>query len=248
MQSDTTLVIEGIEVRILFPKNNQTGCILALPGWNFSKTDCCEKSEFCKKASEKGFILVLPEMGKSVYSGEFYKETRKDWTKYPNREWVISKMIPQLQKNYNLLKPGGNNFLYGISTGARGVALIAMNTDSIFLAGACLSGDFDQSKLPGDNLMKGYYGSFEKFPERWNGTDNPSKNINKLKIPLFIAHGKLDKVVPFDQSETFKKEIHKTRPKQIVNFVSVENAGHDYSFWNSQTDAILKFFSEHCKK
>ncbi len=144
--------------------------------------------------------------------------------------------------HYQLLLPGNNNFLFGISTGARGVAMLALYSDNVFLAGAALSGDYNQLEMPNDNLVNGYYGSFEKFPERWSGKDNPQKNINKLRIPLFLAHGKSDKIVPYSQTLDFYNAISKMNYTlgHIININ--DTAGHSYSFWQSEYVKCFQIF------
>lgn len=240
--NDTTISIDSVLVDIRIPFGKTEGYILMLPGWNFSRTDCCNKSSFCKKALSAGFYLIMPEMGKSIYSGKFYKETRSEWKKYPSRTWVLESMIPFLQQKYGFLKEGGNNHLYGISTGARGVALLALHTKNIFKSGVALSGDYDQSLLKKDNLMIGYYGNYDLFPDRWNGEDNAFKNAGKIDIPLYFAHGSKDKVVPCSQSELFYKEMKKKHPAGKSEIHISEKAEHNYIFWDSETENALQFF------
>lgn len=241
---DTTLIIDSVLVEIIVPSGKTEGYILMLPGWNFSRTDCCNKSTFCKKATAAGFCLIMPEMGKSIYSGKFYKETRSEWKKYPSRVWVLESMIPLLQKNYGFLKDGGNNHLYGISTGARGVALLALHTKNIFKSGVALSGDYDQSLLKADNLMIGYYGTFSAFPDRWNGEDNALKNAQKIDIPLYLAHGRKDNIVPCSQTELFFEEMNKKNLKVKCEIHINEKAEHTYTFWDSETENALNFFQK----
>lgn len=241
---DTTLTIDSVLVDVLVPAGKTEGFILMLPGWNFSRTDCCEKSSFCKKALAAGYCLIMPEMGKSVYSCAFYKETRKEWKKYPSRAWLIKSMIPFFQNNYGFLKEGGNNHIYGISTGARGVALVALHTANIFKSGVALSGDYDQTLLKSDNLMIGYYGTFEAFPDRWNGEDNALKNAQKMNVPLYLAHGKMDKVVPCSQTEVFYKEMCAKNPKVKCEIHLNEKAEHNYAFWDSETENAIAFFKK----
>ena len=53
---DTTLSINGRAVSIKYPDTISCGTILCLPGWNFSRTDVCERSSFCKEALRRGFV------------------------------------------------------------------------------------------------------------------------------------------------------------------------------------------------
>ena len=241
---DTTFKINSTLVTIYFPSLPSKGSILMLPGWNFSRTKTCENSSFCKKALAQGYTLICPEMGKSLYASAIFTQTRKDWAIYPQLKFIVDTLLPSCQNRFKLLKNGDSNFVYGISTGARGGALVMENTNGIFISGALLSGDYDQTITLNDNLINGYYGSYKDFKDRWEGVDNPYKNSDKLKTPLFIGHGKNDKIVAFIQSEKFANALKKKGLK--INFICPQNSGHDFEFWESQTDAILKFF-EDCK-
>ncbi|MGC8824084.1 MAG: prolyl oligopeptidase family serine peptidase [Bacteroidales bacterium] len=218
--------------------------ILVLPGWNFPGDDICNKTDFCKQASREGFVLVMPDMQKSVYSSTIYPETRSDWLKNHTRGWITDSLIPFLQRNLKIFLPEQKNYLMGISTGGRGVALLACyDNANLFRAGAALSGDFDQTLMPDDNLMKGYYGSYQQYPQRWEEEDNPARNACRIRIPLFLAHGTEDKVVPATQTEVFYRALKKCSalPHQLH---LVSGGRHDYSFWASQYADILFFFNQ----
>jgi S-formylglutathione hydrolase FrmB len=244
LRGDTTLNISGHLVEIRLPKaNNALKNLLVLPGWNFSRNDWCKNSRLCSLALAKGYVLLLPEMGKSIYAWQTYPETRADWLSYPTGKWVIEEMIPYLQNQTRLLLPGQKNFLIGLSTGARGVALLAQWQNSLWLAGAALSGDYEPLLLQQDNLLIGFYGPYEKFPERWKGKDNPTQNIRLLQTPLYIGHGKKDKIVPAQQSEVFFQAIQKNNPNLAAKCAFfLRDASHDYKYWDSELDSIFAFF------
>jgi len=241
---DTTIIVGNVPVDFRFPRSPSGGVILVLPGWNFSRNDVCIKSGFCTKAMKQGYILVLPEMLKSVYSSALFPETRADWRRYPTLHWIIDTLIPFCRKQFQIFNEKGKNFLYGISTGARGVVLVAENTGSLFLAGAALSGDYDQTNMPADRLMTGTYGPYDQFKDRWEGPDNPSLHSNRLKIPLFLAHGKRDAVVPCQQTMDFSRKITTEDPGRGHILHLCDTCGHDYTFWNSQTDNVFRFFEK----
>ena len=244
IKSDTTIVLNHDSVDILFPSGEVKGTILVLPGWNYSRKKCCKESSFCSKALSEGYALVLPEMGKSIYASTVYSETRKDWLKFPQLKWVTDTLFSYISEKAGLLKNGGTNFIFGISTGGRGVALILEHTSNLFKAGAALSGDYDQRLDTTDNLMKGVYGTYSKFKQRWEGEDNALINANKIKVPLYLGHGADDKIVPFVQTKQFCKKLSETNSsiKHVLHIS--ENHGHDYTFWDSETDAVLRFFGE----
>lgn len=243
---DTTATIAGVPVNISFPEGKIIGSILVLPGWNFSREDACIKSDLCTLARKSGYCLIKPEMGKSAYLFKVFPETREEWKHYPTLQWVLDTLIPYCQNSMKLLLPGQKNFLFGISTGGRGVALVAVNTGNLFMAGASLSGDFNQLLWTGDKLMTGFLGPYDQFPERWSGRDNPAANAEKLKIPLFIGHGKDDKVVPTEQSVRFYELITSLHPETGHVLHLGDNAGHNYDYWNSEMQRIFAFFYKYC--
>jgi hypothetical protein len=247
-QSDTSLMVSNVRVDILFPENKTEGTILVLPGWNFKCDDICSRSNFCRLAKSMGFILIMPDMLKSIYASCLYPETRKDWLSYPTLPWITDTLVPFIRLHCKLLLAGQNNYLFGISTGARGVAMVALYTENIFIAGSGLSGDYNQLELQEDNLVKGYYGTCKQFPERWSGKDNPQKNASRLKIPLYLAHGKSDNIVPCSQTLEFYNTISMLNP-QLGHAINLnDTAGHNYSFWQSEYLNAFKFFEMHKSK
>ena len=218
------------------------GSILALHGWNLPYTDWCDKTTLCKEALSQGYIVVLPEMGKSNYNEKIYPETRKDWTKYPTRKWLIDTLLVFLQNEYQIFLNDQSNYVLGLSTGGRGAVLVALDRPDIFNAVACLSGDFDQTQLPEDNLYRGFYGAFSKFEERWKKMDNVITNIQNFKVPIYLGHGLLDDVTSVLQSNLFYDSLQLYHPK-LRSLLHIDSAAkHDYDYWNSEVDAMLNFF------
>ncbi len=256
LDSLETLTIAGHKVDIRTPQNNNqanpgsgalAGNIIVLPGWNFPKEDWCNKSSLCKKALAKNYRLILPEMSKSVYSAKFYPQTRKDWQKYPDLNWVIKQMIPTLQKEYGILLSKQKNFLLGLSTGARGVVAIGMAAPELFKAGAALSGDYYPPTMPADRLMIGYLGTYYQYPERWKtGPENLVHQAKKLTMALYLGHGKQDKVVPINQSRLLLGALLEANPQRKLKYHWVD-AGHNYQYWNAEVDNMLGFFDEFLK-
>jgi dipeptidyl aminopeptidase/acylaminoacyl peptidase len=182
-------------------------------------------------------------MQKSVYQSIFFPETRADRFAFHTSLWIKDTLIPFIQKDFKLLLRNQNNFLFGISTGGRGVGILAEKTGDLFKAGAALSGDYDQTLMNNDKLMISYYGYFADFPERWKTIDNPLHNSDQLKIPLFLAHGENDKIVPVQQTKVFYENIKlKSHLNHVINIVP--DAGHDYRFWESQYRFVFDFFKK----
>lgn len=234
--------LDSISVEIRVP-NTIKGSLLLLHGWNLPSTDFCNKTKLCQKALDSGYVLIIPNFGKSTYQWENYPQTIKRFLKYPTRKWMMDTFIVHLQKEFNLLKENDRNFVYGVSTGGRGAALIALENPKIFKATACLSADFDQSQLKGEPINTGYYGSLEKFNERWTGRDNIHNRASEFKSGIYLGHGVIDKVCPVSQTVNFDLEVRKVNPNLKVETHIDSTGAHDYPYWDSNTDAILDFFS-----
>ena len=221
-------------------KHTSLGTILLLPGWNFPSDDWCTKMKFCNRATEAGYNLIMPQMGKSMYAMDYYKETRQDFLKYPTRRWMNDTMLPFFQEKFGMLLEGQNNYVCGISTGGRGAMLLALDHPKIFKKGISMSGDFDPLSMKNDHLLNLYYGSYEKFKARWENNDNAFLRLHELTIPYLILHGEADRVVPPSQSSRFYEEARK-RNMINVKCKMVKNAGHNYKFWTSQEQEVLNF-------
>ena len=245
--ADTTLSVCGAVVSLRFPEKPAIGTVLMLPGWHYSQTDCCDHSSFCHQALAAGFALVMPAMNKSIYVRKHYPETRREWRSSPTLLWLVDTLIPSLQHTYRLLLPHQNNFLFGISTGARGAALCAEATGLLFRGAAMLSGDYDPLSDTGDRLMIGYLGPHDKFPDRWSGANNPIASASALTIPIYLGHGAKDGVVPARQSIAFFKKMQSVHP-EIHSVLHIDTSGmHDYNYWGRESKNVLDFFLGHLK-
>ena len=238
---------EQVSVDIFKPNKEIKASILVLNGWNFPRDDWWKKTTILKLAEEKGFLLIFPEMGKTLYESEFFPETTLKWNSKPSKYWFEESFFPQMEK-FGYLKKGEVHFVMGLSTGGRGAVLMALNYPNLFKGVASFSGDFDQSKMPKDRLMTSVYGSFEIFPERWLGKDNPQNRLNEWILPIYLGHGKADKIVPFEQTKNFYESLKKLKPNVKVILNEPINFGHDYLYWESEVKPSFDFFESLIEK
>lgn len=233
-----------IPVDVYTPENVKiVADVLILNGWNFPRDDWQKKTRILKSAKQKGFRLIFPEMGKTVYESEYYPETKLKWSVTPGGKWVREILVPSLQ-NYGLLTVGKRNFVMGLSTGGRGAVLIGLTKSDVFKGVATLSGDFDQASMPKDNLMTLTYGAYTEFQERWETVDNAHRKASEWKLPIYIGHGQADKIVPFSQSKSFYEVLKNTHKSLKIIFNDPKTAGHDYKYWDAEVDPVFDFFSE----
>lgn len=240
-QKDTLISLNGIETIIkVVPPEKKKGTFLLLHGWNLPADDWCTKTSLCDSAISAGYCVILPQMGKSNYQLRSYPETRPDYASTPGLLWLTDTLIPHLQ-SMCLLTEGESNFIVGLSTGGRGVACVCEQLPGLFIGAAALSGDYDQSAMQIDKVHIGFWGTYQKFSERWTTDENPIYGISKMKTPIYLGHGINDKVTNCIQSQLFYDSLKKHHPK-LRTQIHLPEAGHDYDYWGSEVPAIMAFF------
>lgn len=236
----------SVAVDIFTPDRRARASLLVLPGWKFSRTRWHRETDLLDYCRKYGYRAVFPDMKISVYESRYYNETRIRWGPTPGGEWIQEILLPVMQKEYGLFRQGKRNFLLGLSTGGRGVLLVSQRNPELFTGGAALSGDFNQADMPSDRLMAGVYGPYSLHRERWHRVDNPETWIESghCPVPLYIGHGTADSVVPFSQSLSLYRTIKEECPDTKVRFHRAEGMGHDFTYWNSELEAVFHFFEK----
>ncbi len=259
--------------------------LLLLPGWNFADTQWCTRTRVCDEATKRGYDVMLVEMGKSVYMDSLYPQMRADYRLHPTRTWLWDSVLKPLQRRsyftdqgipedptktvngrvlYKSMRLPIPSYVMGLSTGARGALLLALEHPEAFQGCAGLSGDYNPLLMKNDNLMINCLGKFDDVPWRWRGTNNIEMRVDFFKVPMYLAHGSDDRVVPMKQTESLllaieRSEACKARaafPKvytavthhylneKIIQSEIVVGAGHDYIFWNQAGLKALDYFDE----
>lgn len=244
---DTVVVLSNgeklIPTSVLHTKKKKLrGTILALPGWSYPYSHWCDSTELCDLALDYGYNLIMPTIGKSIYTKKIYTQTRSDWKKEVTTDWFDQVFIPYMQDSMGLLTQEESNYILGISTGARGALILAEEQPGLFKAIALMSGDYDQHQFPNDNLYKGYFGSIEQYPELYSGDENPMTDLGELKCSVLIIHGLNDKIVnPAHSEYLFDKLDLGDEHEKILRTNSA--AGHNYSFWSEEMTKVIDFFN-----
>ena len=247
---DTTIKIpwsQNDRKVFLIPSNTLfcRGNILLLHGWNLAPLGWCEQTSLCKQLRDAGFNIIIPDMGKSIYATEIYDETLPTMAQQPLKSWLTDTVLTYLNDSFNLFNKETKNFIVGLSTGARGAFAIGLDRPDMFDGVVVLSGDYDQTLMPNDNLMTYFFGSYEGYPERWQGEDNPLRKADKGELPIYIGHAQNDNVVPWQQSDTLNKILLKAG-KVIPETHFPKNYGHDYTYWESESQNIITFIKKIC--
>jgi dienelactone hydrolase len=225
-------------------RENSKGTILILPGWNHSTLFWNEKMSFCKKATQAGFNLVMPEMHKSNYTSQYFPETRQDMIDSPLISWLTDTLMEEMRLQFGFFEKGGPNYIAGLSSGARGAVLVSLAKPGVFLKGIAFSGDYDNAMLARDKVMINFYGPYHKFKSRWLQESNPAAHASSLSTSFFFIHGTADQVVLSENSQSFYALLKKSGNNAGHQLKLVPGQGHTYEFWDSKVDEALSFLQK----
>lgn len=213
--------------------------LIALHGWNLHMEEW-KKSGISELADEFGIMIVTPQMGKANYEREYFPETIMKWNPKPSGEWVGKDFLEYIQNHYPVSKDRDNTGILGVSTGGHGAVLVAGYFPEKFGYASSISGDFDVTKTPNDNLSKNIFGAYDKFPQRWKNGSSISLLNNYSRTKIYLGHGTLDSISTVEQSRLMARELK----KHNFNYIYHEdtNAGHDWNYWKSELKPAIEFF------
>lgn len=77
---------------------------------------------------------------------------------------------------------------------------------------------------------------------------SPARNLDKLKIPVFLFHGKRDNIVPIEQAEMLRSRLKSADAD--FEYVEMRKAGHQFGAFRTEEpqeirEQILRFLAEH---
>ena len=217
--------------------------LVALHGWAHAPEDFRKHTRLAALADEKGLVVVLPAMGKTVYETKFYPETRNAWGKVPGARWVAEVVLPWARKTYAAGRDKASTGILGYSTGGRGAVVVAERWPEFGFV-ASLSGTYALRELPvtmGESkIHAAVFGDLAKFPDRWTLDDavRPGLQEALAGVKVVLAHGGKDKVVPPDQMERMRRFLEDS--KAVVTVDLDKPAGHEWPFWDRAIERALE--------
>ena len=230
-----------------YAKEKKYPLVIALHGWDHTAELFKTKSDLASLADTYGFVVAIPNMGKTIYETRFYPESKGAWTAAPGTRWVAEVMLPYLRQHFSVFDDRAHTAVIGYSTGGRGAVLLAEAYPQFAFAGS-LSGTYElMTLLPGEGEYKIHalvYGPRETFKDRWQRDNcvDPDRLQKLSGTTLFLAHGGKDRGVNPNQLESLRKALKGSDVK--AEFVVVPEAGHDWKFWNSQWARMFESMSK----
>lgn len=246
------------ELRVYVPAGYDAGAdapryplVLALHGWDHSAAMFADKGELGALADRHGFVVAIPDTGRTIFETRFYKQTRGKWTEKPGARWVGEVILPYLRKHLHVASDKQHTGVIGYSTGGRGATLLAALYPEFAFVGS-VSGTYDLMALDpktGEYRIHAIiYGARDKYPERWRLDDvmTPDNLARLAGLHLYVAHGDKDKSVPVEQLHLFEKALANVTLASST-FIVTAGAGHDWALWNAHWppmfEAMARIFS-----
>jgi len=219
--------------------------VLALHGWDHTPALFREKGNLAALADQYGFVVAIPDTGRTIFETAFYKETRGKWTKAPGAPYVGEVVLPWLREHLRVAQDKAGTAVIGYSTGGRGAVLLAELYPEFAFAGS-VSGTFDlmglDPKTGEYRIHQIIYGKRDKFPERWQKDTNIRPElIAKLNgTSVYAAHGDKDKSVPVLQLEALVIAMAGSVP--TLETAITKGGTHDWPVWNEHFTAMFQRF------
>jgi pimeloyl-ACP methyl ester carboxylesterase len=199
-----------------------------------------QQTAIIRLAEKQNYLVVLPEMGNSLYVDTFFQETIPALKSQRGVAFINQRLIPLMD---SLLDAHHLPVLvYGLSTGCRGALQYAAKQKQT-LALALLSGDYCFSLDINDRLARRFLGDYQQHRLRWQETGNLIGLATELLCKVFLACGELDQVARPSQSKALKNNLLPQKSELLIK----PGAGHEAGFWKDIDDKVIDFFEKALK-
>ncbi|MBI9072392.1 MAG: S9 family peptidase [Melioribacteraceae bacterium] len=181
--------------------------------------------------ANRGYVVFQPNYrGSSGYGKKFWQAGFKQWGQDMQNdvtdgvEWLIKQGIADRERI------GIMGFSFGGYVSMAGLTL----TPDLYNCGVSISGIsnlfyFIESIPPYWEVFREMLYTMVGDPEKDKNmfkAYSPSFNVDKIKAPVFIAHGKMDSRINIKESDSFVKKLQKNNV-DVTYFVK-ENEGHGF--------------------
>ena len=240
----------SVNAQIYFPDGYKSGdavrTLILLHPYGKNQTEWERFSAAKRYANERRWVLVCPDMGKTVYESEYYPETSVKWQPLPGGQWIPKALIPWLRAEFSLCLTKETTGIAGVGFGARGALLAAERNPEMFGFAGGISGTYDAESVPGSNAFTNAYGKFKENKERWLTVDNVITLTPSLKDTLvFMAHGKREHGSPIEYSQIVlikMSQLRKQNPDKYQYKFVVQEWGEEWTIWNKFLGDMFSYF------
>ncbi len=219
--------IHGYFTKATHLKENEVGPLVVMPhGGPYARDYWGFDSQVQTFATNGLSVLQVNFTGSTGYGKKFLFDGYKHWGDViqdditDGTRWAIN----------NKMAKADNICIYGFSFGAYS-ALMGVEKEPDLYQCAAAGGVYDLSMmykakdfknlLWGQEYLKSAIGQDEKILNEFS----PINHTDKIKVPVFLAHGKNDTRVPVQQTKNLVKKLKKSGVKFDVNYFAKEPHG-----------------------
>ncbi|WP_343207885.1 alpha/beta hydrolase family protein [Anaerolentibacter hominis] len=221
------------ELMPLYPFDTKFKTLYLLHGAYDDSTCWIRRTNIEKIADEKGFAVVMPEVGNSFYC---------DMVHGPNWYTFMTEELPQaMRRNFPLSDRKEDNFMAGLSMGGYGTMMISLNHPERFQAVASMSGALNMARQITDLEQRipvnDIWGSIENYKgSQYDIIHMLEKAKNEgVDLPrMFQVVGTEDFL--YDQNMDFK---HTCEKLGIPVHYEELPGGHDWAIWRKYLPIIV---------
>jgi S-formylglutathione hydrolase FrmB len=224
--------------------------VVALHGWGHTPAHYRRDGNLAANADRAQAIVVVPNLGKSVYEEAFYPKVPRRWGPVPGLPFVGRTLLEWCRRELPVRPERRWTAIVGYSTGGRGAVAVAEAYPEFDFVGAT-SGTYDLFGLP---PASGEYRIHAAAlgPREPPGTPGGRWVRNDVAVDahaaalgpvaLYLAHGDADPAVPFDQLARMSAYLRR-HGLSYSGCIGVK-AGHDFRFWNASMTGMFARWRE----
>lgn len=213
---------------------SQRNVLWLLHGLSDDGTSWLRYTKAEKYANEKGLVLVMPSVNRSMYCDNV---NGQNYFSYITRE-----LPDYLKKVFNLSDKRENNFIAGLSMGGMGAAKAALTYPEKYAAFGSFSGVLDLEPLKlvlNDEMKNDFPFMLGALADTTASPLNPSALLDAEKhknLKMYIACGNEDNLLV--ASMLFHQKAEKLGLTAQYSFTE---GNHEWDFWDRQLKSFIDF-------
>lgn len=237
---------EGVDAKEYYTSGKKYPVLWLLHGTLGCYNDYLRRTNIELYAAENDLIVVMPSAINSNYS---------NWTQMtpPFRmfDFLTEELMPIIYGWFPASSKREDNFICGLSMGARGASKFAFNHPDKFAGCSCMSGvPTDIEKVIADGKDNHFYaremvtvdqaGGLEKYLNSYENVWKKVKEVAEMECPpkFYFCCGKEDGVYP--NWKHFEEYANKVGLQ--ATFEELEGYAHEWRFWELELQKTLQFF------
>jgi S-formylglutathione hydrolase FrmB len=229
---------------VVFPKNythtsEHYTTIYLLHGFGGNHTDWVKYSGLVKYLSDYNYLVICPDGKNSWYTNSVDKKRNYE-------DYVVSDLIPAVDKRYRTISTRHGRVVAGLSMGGYGAIKLALKRPWLFVFAGSFSGALyvpvgsrPDSKDISESLMKAFG---EEKSDQWRKNDpfvllDSTKAVNSIPY-LYVSTGKDDNLPRIVEQNRLL--VEKLRSKGMLYEYHETPGGHNWMYWDKEIRNFLK--------